>query len=189
MTWIFSEDGTTVDLRRKQRPGRVWVQTSTNPPQGHYVDLDDSNAAEYGWYPHDHPAPPDADHVRSVERQGDRFVDVWTFDQTLADSNAAETARQTERAEVRDSLNQLAERSDGELVGGLIFDLNELIAAEQAKVDAENQIIDDPASTPILKRDARGRKQAARDQITVLRGIVLLARNQRQLIRDTLEAI
>jgi hypothetical protein len=83
------------------------VQDTTDPPTGHYVEIGATNAAQFGWYPFTDTPRPDEDHVRSVEREGDGFVVVWTFDQALADANAAAAEDDTERAAVRAMISSL----------------------------------------------------------------------------------
>jgi len=100
MTTIYSEAGTTVTRRYRDPPTKHWVQDT--PTTGHYEPAD----VAHGYYPLVE-TPPVADSIKTVERQGDTFVEVWTFDQALADQNAAEAADAAERAQIANAIGTL----------------------------------------------------------------------------------
>ena len=116
MRWIYSADGTTVDKTHKLRPAEHWQQTSVDPPQGQYVKITNANANSLGYYELQEPAAPSPDHVRSIERAGDDFTVVWTFDQATADSNSDGASRDADAVALRDDLAlAIAERDDAAL--------------------------------------------------------------------------
>lgn len=93
MTTIYSEDGVTVAALYREAPQRHWVQDTTNPPTGHYEPAD----VAHGYFPLVEVERPSPDHVRTVERDGDTFTEVWTFDQARQDARLANEADQADR--------------------------------------------------------------------------------------------
>lgn len=87
MTTIYSADGQTVTRTFRNPPRGHWVQDT--PQLGHYEPAD----VAHGYFPLIEVARPSPDHARSVMRDGDTFVEVWTFDpEREAARLAAETA-------------------------------------------------------------------------------------------------
>lgn len=108
MNWVRSKDGATVDRRAHHLPAEAWVQTSEDPPQGQFVPINEGNATAHGWFPFLLVEQPSPDHVMSIERVGDDFTQVWTFDQERADQRAAGEADEADRATVRAAVAQLS---------------------------------------------------------------------------------
>ena len=83
--YTFSTDGTTPGPTTR-RP-----RTSRDLATGEWVMLNaNSGTADYercGWYAITEVPRPDDDHVKSISDAP--FTEVWTFDQALADANAA----------------------------------------------------------------------------------------------------
>lgn len=95
MTTIYSIDGITVTKTHRDPPRYHWVQDDTDT--GHYIPAD--TAA--GYFPLVEVPRPSPDHVRSVTRDGDTFVETWTFDQDRADARIAANTANTNDATIR----------------------------------------------------------------------------------------
>lgn len=104
MTYYYVE-GTTIGRRYRDRPKRHWIQDTEIT--GHYEEITDDNAKALGYYELQTPAAPDADHVRTIELVSDEVTYVWTFDQDLADSNAAAAADEQERTWAKNQISKL----------------------------------------------------------------------------------
>lgn len=85
--FVYSEDGVTVTkLFTSKEPKQHWVQDT--PLVGHYEVPSVAN----GFFPLVLVEQPSEDHVSEIVRQGDEFVQVWTFSQQMLDNRLAREA-------------------------------------------------------------------------------------------------
>jgi len=94
-TYLFSADGRTGGNTRNGLPDRFTQRLD----DGAWSIPTADTAADFGWFPvRDVPQPSD-DHVRTVDLVSGRWTEVWTFDQQLAEDNAAAAAVVADKAE------------------------------------------------------------------------------------------
>ena len=95
MSFIHSADGRTGGETRNALPDRFTQRLA----DGAWSIPTADTAADFGWFPvTDVPRPSD-DHVRTVDLVAGVWTEVWTYDQQLADDNAAAAAVVADKAE------------------------------------------------------------------------------------------